>query len=260
MKLLRIEIRASTAHFAIPFFIFERKTFPIPMYSTAIGLICNILNDDSKIESFLNSEFSMAIVGNHEGVVEEYTWLRNLKKDSHIEKFKILKNREINHGIEHPGGQMPTRIQTLVNPRINLFIKAREDVLEMIKQSLENSEYISKIHLGRSEDTVDEINYEFVNCEKKKVFSTGGYTWIPSPEFAGEVCDNYDELYQEIIGSSYKVSSIYTIKNNKRVFDIIPAKLFYGSIPLVHFDVPEILSWNNIPIFLAKIRKSDRGG
>lgn len=90
MKLLRIEIKASTGHFAIPFLIFERKTFPIPMYSTMIGFVCNILADEAKISRFLSSNFSMAVVGDHDGVVEEYTWFRNLSKESHTKNSYVL--------------------------------------------------------------------------------------------------------------------------------------------------------------------------
>lgn len=113
MKLLRIEIKASTGHFAIPFLIFERKTFPIPMYSTMIGFVCNILADEAKISRFLSSNFSMAVVGDHDGVVEEYTWFRNLSKESHTKKFICSFNREANNEIEHPGGSHRLRFKLL---------------------------------------------------------------------------------------------------------------------------------------------------
>ena len=258
MKILKIRIEASSAHFAIPFFIFERRTFPIPMYSTAIGFICNALGDEGQIARFLRKNFSMSIVGNHEGVTEEYVWFRNLKEDSHQKRFISLTNRKVNDEFEHPGGQMPVKIQTLMNPKVDIFLKADEETLETLEESLTNPKWISRPHLGRGEDVIDKLEVGFVDCVKERVFNTNGYTWIPSPEFVDEeVMDEYGVFYEKIIGSAYKVSSIYEIKDRTRVFKSVRAKLFSGAIPMMHFNVPKILSWNSVPIFLAKIQCSE---
>jgi len=225
-----------------------------------IGFVCNILADEAKISRFLSSNFSMAVVGDHDGVVEEYTWFRNLSKESHTKKFICSFNREANNEIEHPGGQSPVKIQTLINPKINLFLKAEEWILEMVKESFENPQCISRPHLGRSEDVVDDIKVELIDCEKKQVFDTNGYTWMPSPEFVDDVSDSYEELYKRISGSVYRVSSVYIIQNNRRIFEFVHAKLHRGAIPMVGFKVPEVLSWNGTPIFLARIRFPDKGG
>jgi CRISPR-associated protein Cas5, N-terminal domain len=79
MKILKLKIYQPTAHYRIPFTFARRHTYPIPPYSTVIGLICNVLGiADQKNENFekIKNGLSLAIYGEYEFLNREYVWLR----------------------------------------------------------------------------------------------------------------------------------------------------------------------------------------
>jgi CRISPR-associated protein Cas5, N-terminal domain len=43
LKTLRLKIYQPQAHYRVPFTYQRRHTYPIPPYSTVIGLLCNVL-------------------------------------------------------------------------------------------------------------------------------------------------------------------------------------------------------------------------
>jgi CRISPR-associated protein Cas5, Tneap subtype len=173
MKILKLKIYQPTAHYRIPFTFARRHTYPIPPYSTVIGLICNVLGiADQKNENFekIKNGLSLAIYGEYEFLNREYVWLRNLGIESHKSRFSFTENRTINQMPEHPGGQIPTRIDVLENVRLLIYIKhSDEKLLEEMKNALENpKQRIYPIHLGRAEDSVIFEAIDIVELKKKK--------------------------------------------------------------------------------------------
>jgi len=61
MKALLIQIYQPTAHFRIPFTYQRRHTYPIPPYSTVIGLLCNLLgiyyHDENDDEATIDDNY-----------------------------------------------------------------------------------------------------------------------------------------------------------------------------------------------------------
>lgn len=278
MKLLRLKIFQPHAHYRIPFTFARRHTYPIPPYSTVIGFICNVLG----IRDHSNKEFQklkdglyLAIYGKFESMTREYIWLRNLEEKSHISRFGSVKNRKIDFIPEHPGGQMPTRIDVLENVSLIIYIYyPEENFLNELASSFKNPEKrIYPLHLGRAEDWIvydgspDEaikiIEIE-VDENKKKPFygKFEYYTWIPDPTRAEDHIDknlydnNFAKFYQKVKGSSHLLTSFYKIEDGIRNFIHIPVKLFeQGDFPFdfgkpFKFIIDEEL---NIPLFLCKM-------
>jgi len=255
MELLKIRVQAPIAHFSIPFSVSERRTYPIPPFSTAIGLICNVLAKKEEIDKFLSSErLAMAITGSYEEMVTEYNWYRCFQKGSHKNRFGYIENRQINDEVEHIGGQMPMRVHTLHNAFFDVYVKSSREILTMIVNSFQQPQkWLSHLHAGRAEDVIENISVEIISADVGKVFRIDSYTWIPCPEDAYLADSNYAELFSRVQGTLHKIATVYSVKENNRVFGFVRAKLYSGGLPMVNLNPPELLNFQGEPIFLTKI-------
>ncbi len=271
MKVLKLKIYQPTAHYRIPFTFARRHTYPIPPYSTVIGLICNVLGiENQEDENFkkLKSSLSLAIYGKYESLNREYLWFRTLNKEEHNRRFGYPENRVIDNIPEHPGGQIPTRIDVLENVNLLIYIKHNdENFLQEIKETFENPEKRKyPIHLGRAEDLVvfEEINDE-IKIENKPFYGKLDYfTWIIDPKRGIEYLDSdfysdtekYEEFFNKIQGSYHLITSFYEIIEGIRNFEYVPVKLFEGGSFPLYFGKPfEFICdiEENIPLFFAKM-------
>jgi len=292
MKVLKLKIFQPTAHYRIPFTFARRHTYPIPPYSTIIGLLCNFLGienqEDEKFEQLKNG-LALAIYGRYEYLNREYVWLRTLNKDSHNERFRYPENRIIDQIPEHPGGQIPTRIDVLENVYLLIYIKhENEKFLEDIEKSFKNPEGRKyPIHLGRAEDLImfgDPSSQKKENKEEVKDFvmlegieiielkeerkpiygklKNYNFFWLVDPERGEKYldqslkCENYKEFFEKTQGSYHLITSFYKIIEEIRVFEYIPVKLFEGGSFPLYFGKPFEFIFDekeNIPLFFAKM-------
>ncbi|MDW8114493.1 MAG: type I-B CRISPR-associated protein Cas5b [candidate division WOR-3 bacterium] len=273
MKVLRLKLKQPTAHYRIPFTFSRRHTYPIPPYSTVIGFICNILgikNQEEEKFKNLKNGLSLAIYGKFDSITKEYIWLRNLEREAHINRFGSETNRIIDQIPEHPGEQIPTRIDVLENVNLIIYIyHPDEKFLENLKETIKNpSERIYPLHLGRAEDLIlfdNEINEAIkiieININEKEPYygNFAYFTWLPSPEnikkkFYEE--EDYKNFFRMVKGSFHLITSFYEIKEGIRDFKYIPVKLFeQGSF---YFDFYKPFEFINdkelkIPLFFPEL-------
>ncbi|MCM8827494.1 MAG: type I-B CRISPR-associated protein Cas5b, partial [Candidatus Omnitrophica bacterium] len=192
-KVLKIKIYQPTANYRVPFGYSRRLTYPIPPFSILKGFLCNVLGIKSgKDKNFEKiKESSIAIFGRYESLVKEYIWFRNLKKESHIEKFRHVINRIIDYTPQHPGGQMPVTIDTLENVKLVIYIYHKDEgFLEGLQRAVENPKNRNTVlHLGRSEDWLTIKYVELIdvsdklNDKPKDFFVVDYFTWIPDKDF-----------------------------------------------------------------------------
>jgi len=293
MKVLKLKIFQPTAHYRIPFTFARRHTYPIPPYSTIIGLLCNFLGiENQEDEKFgqLKNGLALAIYGRYEYLNREYVWLRTLNKDSHNERFRYPENRIIDQMPEHPGAQIPARIDVLENVNLLIYIKHEDEkFLEKMKNAFENPEQrIYPLHLGRAEDLIvfgdvlsqnkiakengtknsvifKGIEIVEVNKEKKPLYGkleNYDFTWLVDPERGEKYldeslkCENYKEFFKKTQGSYHLITSFYKIVEEIRVFEYVPVKLFEGGSFPFHFGKPFefiIDDKENIPLFFSKM-------
>ena len=272
MKALKLKIYQPTAHYRIPFTFARRHTYPIPPYSTVIGLICNVLGiENQKDGNFgkLKNGLSLAIYGKYESLNREYIWFRNLSKEAHNERFGFPENRIIDQIPEHPGGQIPTRIDVLENVRLLIYIKHQDEkFLEEIEKSFKNpEERIYPIHLGRAEDLVVFEDIKILEIKEKEKSLYGklknyDFTWFVDPERGKEYLDetlsneDYKEFFNQIKGSYHLITSFYKIVEGIRNFKYIPVKLFEGGSFPFYFGKPFKFIFDDeedIPLFFAKM-------
>jgi len=264
VKAIRLCFYAPTAHFALPYMISDRKTYPIPPFSTAIGMVCNILKCSGNIRDSLGDEFFMAIVGKYSCLVHEYVWYRNLSVKAHENRF-LDGGRRFLGQVEHPGGQSPVLVDTLVDAKFCIYIHTNDAILEKIKESFDKGDYLTTLHAGRAEDIIDEANAEIIEFEKSRVYRTHGYTWLPSPEFSFDSSERYKKLFESIGGVRQLINTVYKVSNGNRIFKKVDVKLYSGSIPMISpFEIIEVFSDpenrflesasnDPIPLFFTKV-------
>jgi CRISPR-associated protein Cas5t len=276
LKVLKIKIYQPQAHYRMPFTYQRRHTYPIPPYSTVIGLLCNLLgirnnngdgepNDDNYLKL---KNIKISIAGTFESKTTEYIWLRNLSKESHISRFGSYTNRYVGGHIEHIGGQMPAPTDILNDVRLWIYLYHKDEsfldhkgktFLEEIKDSFENpNNRISVLHLGRAEDWIVIEDLKFVELKYRKI---GGdfkkFFWIPKDLYLpnNKNINNWEEHYKKIEGIAYRITTYYKLQNGIRNFDYVEVKLNSGELSFCELNMEVLFDEEeNLPIFLANLQ------
>ncbi|WAM33738.1 type I-B CRISPR-associated protein Cas5b [Caldicellulosiruptor morganii] len=263
IKALKIKIYQPQAHYRIPFSYQRRHTYPLPPYSTVMGLVANVLgikNLPGQEEpctkencgcAYCNYKMiKIGVCGNFKSKSIEYTWLRNLNKEYHIKRFGTVANRNVAGHIEHIGGQSPCSIDILNDVRIFVYLYHHDNsFLNEIKWSFENMEKKSSIlHLGRAEDWIViedlkevELSVEEINGNYRQFF------WIPERIFG----TGFGEEFKKVSGLVYSLPTFYRIINGSRNFYYMKSKLNDGNMGdiFAYFDHEE-----KIPVFFADLK------
>ncbi len=242
LKVLKIKIYQPQAHYRIPFTYQRRHTYPIPPYSTVIGLLCNLLgirnykgrgepceNENCNCNYHKLKKLKISICGKFESKSTEYTWFRNLSVEAHNDRFGVPENRYVGGQIEHIGGQIPVRIDILNEVYLWIYLYHEDDsFLEKIKKSFEEpSNRLDIIHLGRAEDwiVIDEIDYTDVQvseiCGDFEVF-----VWVPENIY---LPSNNSFDFSRVEGLLHRIPTFYKLgEGGAREFKYEKVKLNDG--------------------------------
>jgi len=276
LSVVKISMQAPSAHYHVPFSNNPRNTYPLPPYSTIIGLLTNIIGNLTLIEKFLEQEFSIGILSQHETLTQEYCWLRNMSREMHMQRFNEATNRRFQEKPEHPGGQIPVVSEVLngINTYIYLFHPDPKTMQLIAEQLTQPEKWFSHLHLGRAEDWVIPISCEIIvlspsNQAKAQQNAREFYQWLPAPEtaFLGGLLDDseYQDFYNRMSGSVSLVTSLYRLvgvplgegkKGTIRSFSHVKSKLCQSQIPLdSRLRIPTLLTdpQINSPVYMARI-------
>lgn len=281
MKALRLCFSAPTAHYRIPYMQMGfRQSYPIPAYSTAVGLLMNAIGRQEDIDWFLQQPFGLFIAGGYGCITQEYVWHRNLLKERHQQRHTVLERPATGRRTEHIGGQSPVTVEVLNEVCVYLYVFHEEDRLELLAQRLqEPAVWRSHLSLGRSEDwailatqrvvalsVADGSDYQWTQGWRgtgwlpEQVSGADvaddqrreGYSWLPAPHYAYQLsewttAEQYRALYDKNLASAMLVTALYEQKAASsgqspiRNFLHVPAKLSTGSIPLIDDQLPRVL-------------------
>ncbi|MEO0116551.1 MAG: type I-B CRISPR-associated protein Cas5b [candidate division WOR-3 bacterium] len=272
MQVLRLKIYQPSGHYRIPFTYQRRHTYPIPPYSTVIGLFCNLLGikpgteeDQDKNLQKIKNGLSLAIYGKFKSITTEYTWLRNLAVKSHQTRFGRPEQRSVSMQPEHIGGQMPTKIDVLNDNDLLIYVSHTDlNFLNKLLECFTNpSNRTYPVHLGRAEDL---IVIKDAKIEELTIDSYVGkldyFYWLPHLKSAliPKETDNgdYENFFKNTYGTLFRMPTYYRIaENGVRNFEYIQVKLVEGKVGFVSGTKP-LKIWQDIeekiPIFLAKLR------
>lgn len=191
MKALKIKIYQETVCYKKPYAFKVTETYPLPPYSTVIGMMHKML----KAEPGEYHEMSVSVQGKYEGIFTAYNTTR------------FYKGEDIT--------SMPLNVHMLYGVNIIIHVVAADDVLENIYNGFKECD--SAFTLGRGEDLarIDEI--KFVNIGRHEIDDVEGDDSI-SLKNCFYVPEKYDISLK---GIGYRINKKYKVLNNLREWEKI---------------------------------------
>lgn len=188
MKYLKIKLFQETACYKKPFAFKVAETYPLPPYSTIIGMMHKILEAKSG-EYF---PMNISVQGKYESIFSNYQNLRMFKGKNQVTS-------------------MPRNVHQLLNVNLIIHVEAEDEIIEKIYQNVINGK--ETFTLGRNEDMVrvDEIKIiEKPQISKGMINEYNAYI----PEY----------LDDEMSGIKYRLNTTYKIVNNLRKWNKVDVK------------------------------------
>lgn len=188
MKILKLKLYQETACYKKPFASKVAETYPLPPYSTVIGMFHKILQAKSG-EYF---PMNISIQGEHEGIFSNYQNLRMYK-----EKDKVT--------------AMPRNVHQLLDINLIIHVQAEDEVIDKIYKNIING--TETVTLGRNEDIVRIDNIKILkNVEEVEEVEIANSAYIP--EWAAKGVD----------GINYRLNTTYKIKDDIRQWNKVDVK------------------------------------
>lgn len=184
MKILKLVLFQETACFKKPFSLKVAETYPLPPYSTVIGMLHKVLGANSG-EYF---PMNISIQGEYDSIFSNYQNLRMFKG-----KDKVT--------------SMPRNVHQLLDVKSVIHVKSEDNIIDMIYENIVTGK--ETFTLGRNEDIVrvDEIKIVTeVHKEYNKILDKYNM-YIPT------------YIDEEIKGIGYRLNTTYKIKDGIRKWD-----------------------------------------
>lgn len=188
MKTLKLKLYQETACYKKPFATKVAETYPLPPYSTIIGMLHKIL----QVKPGEYIPMNVSVQGNYESIFRNYQTLRSYKSNNTITS-------------------MPRDVHQLFNVYLILHIQAENNVIDKIYQNITNG--IETFTLGRNEDVVriDEIKIlsELIRVEDIDIKENA---YIP------------EWISKNVCGINYRINTTYKVKNDLRKWNKVNVK------------------------------------
>ena len=189
MKILKLKLFQETACYKKPFAFKVAETYPLPPYSTVIGMFHKILGADSGEYYPMN----ISVQGEYESIFSNYQNLRMFKGKDEVTA-------------------MPRNVHQLLNVHLLIHVKAEDDVIDKIYNNIING--VETFTLGRNEDLVRVEQIKYVNEITKTHGDINKYNaYVPM---------YYDDGFLE--GINYRLNTTYTIVNDLRKWNKVDVK------------------------------------
>lgn len=213
MKAIRIKIEQELVNYKVPTSFQLKETYPLPPYSTVIGMVHNACGYTEY------QEMKVSIQGKYHSKVNDLFTRYEFKPELKYEKGR--------HQLETSGygvgrGISTTELLTEVELLIHI-IPENQELAEEIAEGIRNPrEFIS---LGRREDLAIVREVKIVEVEEKKGKDlenrdTGYSAYIPSEEAEKINFDNQNEGIENtgtryLLNKNYKIENFGTVKSPK---------------------------------------------
>ena len=190
MKILKLKLFQETACYKKPFAFKVAETYPLPPYSTIIGMFHKIIGAKSG-EYF---PMNISVQGNYESIFSNYQNLRMFKGKDQVTA-------------------MPRNVHQLLNVELLIHLKADDEIVDKIYDNIINGK--ETFTLGRNEDLVriEEIKY----VENTSI----GYGDINkySAYILKSICER-----EMLDGINYRLNTTYTLENELRRWNKVDVK------------------------------------
>lgn len=180
MKILKLKLFQETACYKKPFAFKVAETYPLPPYSTIIGMLHKALQAKSG-EYF---DMNISVQGEYESIFSNYQNLRMYKGKGQVTA-------------------MPRNVHQLLNVNLIIHVKAEDEIINRLYKNL--SEGKETITLGRNEDLVRIDSIEIIP-EPEEVYE----------ELANR---NAYVVNKDVNGIKYRLNTKYKIENDLRKWE-----------------------------------------
>jgi CRISPR-associated protein Cas5t len=144
MECLRVKLYTPTGIFKNPLSIKGIEVYPLPPYSTIIGLIYRAMG-----RKWNGEYFQISIQGDYQAIYRDYVWFKKYN----------FKDKEL--------GRLPLQIPILYNLWLLIHIKASEELLKEIENSLKEPKELLFLSGGEYPVKVEEVKR--VKCFEKRL-------------------------------------------------------------------------------------------
>ncbi len=144
MECLRVKLYTPTGIFKNPLSIKGIEVYPLPPYSTIIGLIYRAMG-----RKWNGEYFQISIQGDYETIYRDYVWFKKYDLDKRKKKLDKL----------------PMQVPILYNLRLLIHIKASEELLKEIENGLKKPKELLFLSGGEYPVKVEEVKR--VRCKKE---------------------------------------------------------------------------------------------
>lgn len=189
MKILKMKLFQESACYKKPFAFKVAETYPLPPYSTVIGMFHKILQ--AKPGEYF--PMNISIQGNYESIFNNYQTLRMFKGKDEVTS-------------------MPRNVHQLLNVELIIHVKAQDEVIDKIYENIITGK--ETFTLGRNEDIVRIDGISFVEKveEIERAYIDKYSAYIPL--WAAE----------DVEGINYRLNTTYEIKNDLRKWKKVDVK------------------------------------
>lgn len=190
MKILKLKLFQETACYKKPFAFKVAETYPLPPYSTIIGMFHKIIG--AKPGEYF--PMNISVQGNYESIFSNYQNLRMFKGKDQVTA-------------------MPRNVHQLLNVELLIHVEADDEIVDKIYNNIINGK--ETFTLGRNEDLVriEEIKYvknKFIGEGDINKFSA----YIPK-----DICER-----ERLEGINYRLNTTYVIKDELRRWNKVDVK------------------------------------
>lgn len=183
MKILKIKLFQETACYKKPFSFKVAETYPLPPYSTVIGMLHKILG--AKCGEYFPMDIS--IQGDYESIFTNYQNLRKYKSEIEVTC-------------------MPMNVHQLLNINLIIHVEAEDKIIDRLYENIINGK--ETFTLGRNEDLVRLDEVKIINDIKfvdERYMTKSAYV--------------NKEKHSEVSGINYKLNTVYKIENELRKWE-----------------------------------------
>ncbi len=190
MRILRVHLYQEYACYRTPWSFENVETFPLPPYSSVLGLLHAALGEKDTLRGI-----RLSVQGEYGGLIRNYVRYRKYKKGE-VTPYPVL-------------------VSELHDVRVIIHVSADEDLLGRLKEAfLDPPRYL---HLGRYEDIVRVEDVEMTEATCKCVEDLKNDAYIPEA-----LAVRYDVSENGVL---YALPFYYRKRNGRRVFQSV--KTYY---------------------------------
>ena len=203
MKILKLNLFQETACYKKPLALKVAETYPLPPYSTVIGMFHKILQ--AKPGEYF--DMNISVQGEYESIFSNYVTKIRFASDAKKKEYKKKTGKNID------ATTMPYYESSLFSINLVIHVQAEDEVIDKIYHNIVNGE--ETFSLGRHEDMVRIDGIKYVqNAEQVKKDQANRNAYVP-----------LDKLGEDMPGINYNLNTVYHVTpDNLRRYDKVKVK------------------------------------